>query len=411
RKVPEEVLSFYDMFSKSVEEEYTHVNTAFVPTVVETIKRDLSPKLYEITPAICDEVDSAIKQYLPSHDDWTEINTSKSMLDIVSKASSHLFAGSDVSNNADYLECTRDYIVHLFEAIKEIKGTRPWLRPLLCPRLSKVKRLVVTVTRLKSHVKRVIEKRDQASRTDPNWNPPEDMMQWLINRSESQTDYLEGCAAAQIILILGIINPVMLTLVSILHTLAVTPEYVEPLREEIRNNLPNDGSISAQDLKGFWKLDSYLKETGQVYHPVIEPYFRSVRKGFTLSNGQFLPPSATVVVPNPSIITPGDQIFDGFRYSKLREAKPQEDQPNHRWLIANETEFRWGVGNHVCPGRFYAHHVIKITLIRLISNYDIRMPGEAQIGLHNRYPTIEFGSSVLPAVDKPLMVRKVKARS
>jgi hypothetical protein len=60
----------------------------------------------------------------------------------------------------------------------------------------------------------------------------------------------------------------MQTLIAILHTLAVTPEYVEPLREEIRNTLNSDGSIPVSAMKEFGKMDSYFKEVG-MHFPVI----------------------------------------------------------------------------------------------------------------------------------------------
>lgn len=84
----------------------------------------------------------------------------------------------------------------------------------------------------------------------------------------------------------------------------------------------------------------------------------------------------------------------------------QKDKPQHRWLIANETEFRWGYDNHVCPGRFYAHNLLKITLARLIENYEIKMPGDVT-GIEARYKMVEFGNVVMEPRDKPLMIRRI----
>ncbi|KAH7086118.1 ent-kaurene oxidase [Paraphoma chrysanthemicola] len=384
RKAPEEVLSFYDMFSKGLEETYTYVDIAFLPQVVDTIKRDLTPKLSKITSSISNEVDATLDAYLPSHNEWTEINTSQTALDIIAKISAHLFIGSGVANEAGYLDCTKNFTVHLGEATKAIKGTRVWLRPLLAPRLPEVKRLLETRRSLRTYVQHVIDERE-AKREDPNWVPPEDMMQWLLNRADRHEDStLEDCTAAQVLLILGTINASMLTLIAILHTLAVTPEYLEPLREEIRNTLNSDGSIPISAMKEFGKLDSYFKEVGMHFPVIIEPYFRRVRKGLTLSNGQYLPPGVAIVIANPLITDRQYENFDGFRHYKLRETSAQKDKPQHRWLIANESEFRWGYDNHVCPGRFYAHNLLKIILARLIEKYDIKMPGDVT-GLEARY--------------------------
>ncbi|KAH6860587.1 cytochrome P450 [Alternaria alternata] len=406
RKAPEEVLSFYDMFSKGLEETYTYVDIKFLPEVVDTIKRDLTPKLTKITSKICVEVDAALDTYLPSHDKWTEINVSKTALDIIAKVSAHLFIGGDVAKDPGYLECTKNFTVHLGEATKAIKVTRVWLRPFLAPRLPEVKRLLETRKKLRGYVKRVMEERE-AKIKDPDWVPPDDMMQWLLNRADRKKDTLEDCTAAQVLLILGTINASMQTLIAILHTLAVTPEYVEPLREEIRNTLNSDGSIPVSAMKEFGKIDSYFKEVGMHFPVIIEPYFRRVRKGFTLSNGQYLPPGVAIVIANPLVTDYKYDTFDGFRHYKLREASAQKDKPNHRWLIANETEFRWGYDNHVCPGRFYAHNLLKIIFARIVENYDIKMPGDVE-GIEARYPMVEHGNVVMEPRDKPLLLRRVK---
>ncbi|KAH7558956.1 ent-kaurene oxidase [Bipolaris maydis] len=404
RKAPEEVLSFYDMFSKGLEETYTYVDIAFLPQVVDTIKRDLTPKLTSITSKICEEVDAALDTYLPSHNEWTEINASKTALDIVAKVSAHLFIGSSVANEQGYLDCTKNFTVYLGEATKAIKVTRVWLRPFIAPRLPEVKRLLETRGKLRNYVKRVMEERE-AKMKDPNWVPPDDMMQWLLNRTDRSKNTLEDCTAAQVLLILGTINASMQTLIAILHTLAVTPEYIEPLREEIRNTLNADGSIPVSAMKEFGKLDSYFKEVGMHFPVIIEPYFRRVRKGYTLCNGQYLPPGVAIVIANPLVTERKFETFDGFRHYKLREMSEQKDKPQHRWLIANETEFRWGYDSHVCPGRFYAHNLLKITLARLIENYDIKMPGDVT-GIESRYKMVEFGNVVMEPRDKPLMIRR-----
>ncbi|RYO31803.1 hypothetical protein AA0113_g11805 [Alternaria arborescens] len=103
---------------------------------------------------------------------------------------------------------------------------------------------------------------------DSDWVPPDDMMQWLLNRIDRQKDKLEYCTAAQVLRILGIINASMQKLIAILHTLTVTSKYVEPLREEVRNTLNSYGFIPVSVMKEFGKMDSHFKEMG-MHFPII----------------------------------------------------------------------------------------------------------------------------------------------
>jgi hypothetical protein len=50
-----------------------------------------------------------------------------------------------------------------------------------------------------------------------------------------------------------------------LYNLAVTPEYLQPLREEIRTAIADNGSITTRALQQMEKLDSYMKETMRFY--------------------------------------------------------------------------------------------------------------------------------------------------
>jgi cytochrome P450 len=61
-----------------------------------------------------------------------------------------------------------------------------------------------------------------------------------------------------------------MTVTNILYTLAVTPEYIEPMREEIRNAMAdNGGIITSRALQQMEKLDSYMKEVTRFYPPGV----------------------------------------------------------------------------------------------------------------------------------------------
>lgn len=47
-----------------------------------------------------------------------------------------------------------------------------------------------------------------------------------------------------------------------LYTLAASPEYIQPLRNEIKEAMAdNDGIITSRALQAMKKLDSFMKET------------------------------------------------------------------------------------------------------------------------------------------------------
>jgi cytochrome P450 len=96
------------------------------------------------------------------------------------------------------------------------------------------------------------------------------MMQWLITRNTSDGTPLDvnTLAKNQLTLTFAAIHTTTMTTTNILYTLATTPEYIGPLREEIQRVLSeNDGQLSTRALQQMEKLDSYMKEVNRVYTP------------------------------------------------------------------------------------------------------------------------------------------------
>jgi cytochrome P450 len=96
------------------------------------------------------------------------------------------------------------------------------------------------------------------------------MMQWLITRNTSDGTPLDvnTLAKNQLTLTFAAIHTTTMNTTNILYTLATTPEYIGPLREEIQRVLSeNDGQLSTRALQQMEKLDSYMKEVNRVYTP------------------------------------------------------------------------------------------------------------------------------------------------
>lgn len=77
----------------------------------------------------------------------------------------------------------------------------------------------------------------------------------------------------QLGLIFAAIHTTSTTATSILYTLAVTPDYIAPLREEIRQVMAdNDDQFTTRALQKMEKLDSYMKECIRVHNSNISTY-------------------------------------------------------------------------------------------------------------------------------------------
>jgi len=248
-----------------------------------------------------------------------------------------------------------------------------------------------------------------AKAKDPNWQEPDDMLQWMITRGKGK-DTIDEITRFQLGLIFAAIHTTSMTVTSIMHTLAVTPEYIDPLREEIRNVMANnDGVITSRALQQMEKVDSYMKEVIRFYPTGYTAFNRRVLKGITLSNGQYIPPGVTIEVPSAAVYLdeknyPSADEFDGFRAYKARQSGKAADIARNQFVTTNETNLNFGYGAHACPGRFFAANEIKMILVRLILEYDVKMPNDETV----RYPMVDVSTQSMPDPTKALKFRKVQ---
>jgi cytochrome P450 len=77
----------------------------------------------------------------------------------------------------------------------------------------------------------------------------------------------------ELVVSLAAIHTTQMAVIHTLYDLCVHPEYLEPIREEIKEVL--DGKGAVWDLDGFgrlWKLDSFMKESQRVNPPSLRVY-------------------------------------------------------------------------------------------------------------------------------------------
>lgn len=97
----------------------------------------------------------------------------------------------------------------------------------------------------------------------------------------------------------------------------------------------------------------------------------------TLSDGTHIPANTYVAFPSsalfadPSLVSDPD-TFDGFRSYRAR-LQP-EQSTRHLMVSTDKNHLYFGYGKQACPGRFFAANEMKMILIRLLIDYDIRLP-------------------------------------
>ncbi|KAB8268032.1 cytochrome P450, partial [Aspergillus minisclerotigenes] len=376
-KLSETVLSFPTAINKVLEVKYTKV-APDEPLAPYCIKADLSPALSRLNPIIYREVENALEDEIPQCEDWTPVFIYQKLVNTVAKVSGRIFVGTELSHNKDYLNTAINYTIELGNAVQAVKKMKPWLRPFLAWKLPEVQQLYKREEMAIRFLEPIIQARREASK-DPDYQKPDDMLQWFLNRSEDyKVHYIRRIVKMQILVIFAGIHNTTVTATNVLYNLAVSPEYMQPLREEICKAISDhDGTLTSRALQQMEKLDSFMKETIRFYPPELTSFSRQTVQGIKLSSGQYIPPDTSIETPLQAIYQDDSNYadsdtFDGFRFYKIWQGGGATVHARNQFVTSNEQNLVFGYGKHACPGRFLAAAEIKMIVSKRLLTYDFK---------------------------------------
>lgn len=206
------------------------------------------------------------------------------------------------------------------------------------------------------------------------------LLEWMIEIAKDGERNPKDLAHLEVVISLASIHTSQMNAVHILYDLAEHPEYAEVLRDEIRQVKREDGEWTQWNKNSFYKLkklDSFMRESQRHNPPTLLSFHRIMQSDFVLQDGTVLPRGAHITMPvneiqNDSSVTSDPGKFDPLRYYNMRQ---QDGQGHlHQFATTEENILNFGHGKYACPGRFFAALEIKSILVRLIMDYDWKLP-------------------------------------
>ncbi|CCL98543.1 uncharacterized protein FIBRA_00543 [Fibroporia radiculosa] len=415
QKLPDDQMSFLGAVEEVVQHKYTIAEEVVSdPFHINIIRGPLTRNLAALLPAIVDEIDASFRELIPTHgNEWVTISAVPLMARIVCRVSNRVFVGMPTCRNSELLDIvinfTRDVAKGRFmlsfvpiilkpqvpfkfglrplsdEACRLVGPLLPWSRRAL-------KQFSVIMKPVVEDRMRQIEEHGKEWAERPNV-----LMTWLVEEAIRL-----GKSADLIVQALLVSNFVAnhtstISVTHALYHLAASPEYIQPLREEIDAVLKTEGWTKV-GIGKMWKLDSFMRESQRLNG------ISGTLKDVTLSDGTLIP--AGTLCGAAAAGTHHDEenynrphLFDPFRFSDKRF--DEDEQVKHQYVTTSPQYIPFGHGRHACPGRFFAANELKAVVAYFIVNYDVMFPGGGE-----RPGNVWFGSSVIPDQTAQIMFRK-----
>lgn len=206
------------------------------------------------------------------------------------------------------------------------------------------------------------------------------LLEWMIEIAKDKERDPKDLAHLEVVISLASIHTSQMNAVHILYDLAEHSEYIEILRDEIRQVEREDGEWTQWNKNSFYKLkklDSFMRESQRHNPPTLLSYHRIMQSDFVLQDGTVLAKGSHITMPvneiqNDSSVTSEPKSFDPLRYYHMRQQHGQGHL--HQFATTEENILNFGHGKYACPGRFFAALEIKSILVRLIMDYDWKLP-------------------------------------
>lgn len=258
---PVDKVDFVGTFIEMFEGKYTTMGSRSTlhPRVV---KAQLNQHLSDVMPGVQDEIRNAFQDSFPSCEDWTEVPVVDRITQIVARVSSRMFGGTVLSENTEWVQASINFALDGFVGAQKLKKVPELFRPVAA-------HFIPEITKIAGHYhaaeKASIELIEQRRRTGEK---AFDLLYWMDEQAigpEKDPRFLAGILLK---VSFAAIHTSAAAPSQLIFDLCQYPEYVEPLRQEYRNVLDENGKISKQGYLQMPKLDSIMKES-QRFNPLL----------------------------------------------------------------------------------------------------------------------------------------------
>ncbi|KAI3390271.1 hypothetical protein diail_10727, partial [Diaporthe ilicicola] len=395
-----------------------HVNgPAITEEVQHAARLNLNRALNNLVGPIQDQCFLAANEKMPECPEWTPIHIYPVILQLFAHMSARVMVGPELCKGWPAIS-----LQYLNAALKAPGVVRQKYHPRLYWSAKyfspEVKDVMKVRQRAAEFVRPVLEARQAALRrveseqrasTSENHD---DFIQWLMDEHRARGKEVTPDELVQNIFITMVASMHGTSSIgySVLLDLLAHPGALADIKEEInrikRDELQGQQVWSRHALGELRLLDSFMRETHRT-HPFTEATMqRTVVVPYTFKDGLTLPAGISVNFTSLQHSMDKDvhgadaDTFDPRRWANKRQ---HFDTSKFQFASTSDDWFNWGGGPHACPGRFLADVTIKLILIYLLTNYDIKYPD----GITARPTDGRRNLMITPDMTTPILFKKL----
>ncbi|KAK7959060.1 cytochrome P450 monooxygenase [Apiospora aurea] len=384
---------------------YTGLNRIIASRVHRAVLlRRLTPRLDVLTPALEEELDSALEACFGgvTASDWTVFTPHDCLNHVAARLSLYALVGPKFCRDPAWIGLSIEYPKYLTLTVVALRLFPTWTHPVLSrciPSFWKCQGLFKFGQEyLGPYITELLAKHDSGS-----WNPGEtseedSLLHWLVAMAKGADRNAETIAHIEVFMTMAAIHTTLQSLVNAFYDLvesgpALTSELLAEI-DRVRSSSSEGWGPHLYDKLP--KLDSVLRESLRASPPMILAMKRLFLQPYTFSTGFHAPAGTFVCMPACADPEHGEvesassphgstTAFDGlrsFRVSLPTEAGKSLSSVNSSrngsaskqplFTSPSPDILSFGFGKGACPGRFIASRELKIVLVKVLTEYEFK---------------------------------------
>ncbi|KAH8830941.1 cytochrome P450 [Flagelloscypha sp. PMI_526] len=388
RKAPMNQLNFNRIVEEQLQTKYTmglkgSENIYQIDVVRTTLTRNIGVRFDEMY----DEVLACFEDYIPTTEEWLPIPALETSMQIVSRVANRLMVGLPICRIPEYIDLNIHFTVDVFKAAVIINLFPSFLKPIVGRTVSQLLTRPAMRRGRKILGSVISERLKREAEEGKDWpGRPNDLISWLLDHDQITENEKTVEDITMRILTINIAAE---------HT--SHQELIAPLREEMERVIGAEG-WTKKAMSSLYQLDSFMKESQRLFGLSSLALSRKALVPFRFSNGVTIPAGTNIGAPAVAI------HLDDLNYNQATAFQPFSKQPGFvgEHMVSPKPEYlAFGIGKHVCPGRFLAEATIKLLITYTLLNFDIKLEGGGE-----RPKNMWVGHNMMPSVKAKVLFRK-----
>ncbi|KAM3455059.1 hypothetical protein MY3296_002629 [Beauveria thailandica] len=308
--------------------------------ILKVVRQNITKQLSKVTGLLAQETSLTLKELLT---------------DGTARCPSLLPRIHDLCRNDDWLKIAKKYTVTALQAAEQLRMWSPILRPIAVRFFDSCVKTQAMVAEARRVIKPVIDKRYKAradaAAANVKYVESHDAMDWFAT---ADPENLFEPATSQLALSFVVIQTTTDLLSETLFQISKHPNIIPALREEIIT----------------------------IYREILRilqvSMTRLVKESFVLSDGTPLKKGQKIAVTSTNMRDKTNYAnpdeWDPYRFVKMRDDPVKQNAAHLVSMSVDHNAF--GLGQHACPGRFFAANEIKVALVSILIKYDFELPAD-----------------------------------